>query len=286
MKDWKSKMISWKTWKTTGIKTFRFHSLGVSISASTSLVSTLSISCSTARSTCAKAGWNKNKKNMWFFEKGSAKIMQDLSDNDPWNPSSFLIENMFQPKDASAWSSACSSSRASKPHNQKNLHLEETCFAFSSEFRWFHEKHGNIARLVLPMPQQIFSQICWRLESWRIQLSPPRIEGKLWKRRENQRQALKVCKIPKVSIDFSLSGLGAMLCDADVNDMEVDAKWCDDPPNCTGFTGFWRPCLRLLRQEASKTYQTLHRIAGGLEAEKEQTANTHSTQELLTNWQT
>jgi len=30
--------------------------------------------------------------------------------------------------------------------------------------------------------------------------------------------------MPQVSIDFSLSGLGAMLCDADVNDMEVDAK--------------------------------------------------------------
>lgn len=216
-----------------------------------------------------------------FFEKGSAKIMQDLSDNDPWNPSNFLIKNMFQPKDADV-EKECWRQPGLQPEalqglpsltTKKSAFRRNLFLHFHLKNLWFHEKHWHRPALFCPSLSKFFSHICWRLESRRIQLSPPRIEGKLlWKCRENQRQALKVCKIPQVCISPFL--VWVLQCDADVNDMEVDAKWCDDPPNCNGFTGFWRPCLRLLRQEASKTYQTLHRIAGGLEAEKEQTANT------------
>ena len=58
--------------------------------------------------------------------------MQDLSDTDPWNPSSFLIENMFQPKDADVEKVSLVFSlqlfKGFQASQRKNLNLEETSF--------------------------------------------------------------------------------------------------------------------------------------------------------------
>lgn len=216
--------------------------------------------------------------------------MQDLSDNDPWNPSSFLIEKMFQPK--RCWR------REGQPGLQpaalqglpslttkKSEFRRNFFFACSSEFLWFREKHWH-PRLVLPKPQQFFSQICWRLESWRFQLSPPRIEenyGNVEKNNDRLWKSVKSHRFLLISPFLVWVRCCVML-------MWMTWKWTQSDvttrPTVPVLPVFGGLAWDSFARKRPKPTRRCTALLAALKRKRSKLQTRNSTQELLTNWQT